>query len=87
MLSWNMILTEEMFMRCSCKNCGVYMIQSEDSHLGCVCPECGNRCTACLGTNSVMDREAVRALKGNPLLADAMLNRIMEPEFEDEEQD
>jgi len=34
-----------------------------------------------------MDREAVRALKGNPLLADAMLNRIMEPEFEDEEQD
>ena len=63
------------------------MIQSEDSHLGCVCPECGNRCTACLGTNSVMDREAVRALKGNPLLADAMLNRIMEPEFEDEEQD
>ena len=51
-------------MRCSCKNCGVYMIQSEDSHLGCVCPECGNRCTACLGTNSVMDREAVRALKG-----------------------
>lgn len=63
------------------------MIQSEDSHLGCVCPECGNRCTACLGTNNVMDREAVRALKGNPLLADAMLNRIMEPEFEDEEQD
>ena len=58
------------------------MIQSEDSHLGCVCPECGNRCTACLGTNSVMDREAVRALKGHPLL-----NRIMEPEFEDEEQD
>ena len=74
-------------MRCSCKNCGVYMIQSEDSHLGCVCPECGNRCTACLGTNSVMDREAVRALKSNPLLADAMLNRMMEPEFEDEEQD
>ena len=31
------------------------MIQSEDSHLGCVCPECGNRCTACLGTNSVME--------------------------------
>ena len=76
-----------MFMRCSCKNCGVYKIKAKQTHLGCACQDCGNRCQECLGTNSVMDREAVRALKGNPLLADAMLNRIMEPEFEDEEQD
>lgn len=67
-------------MRCSCKNCGVYMIQSEDSHLGCVCPECGSRCTACLGTDSVMSREAIASMKSDPFLAKMMLERIMEPE-------
>lgn len=36
-------------MRCSCQNCGTYMVQSEDLTLGCICPQCGARCTACLG--------------------------------------
>lgn len=67
-------------MRCSCRNCGVYMIQSDDAHLGCVCPECGSRCTACLGTDSVMSREAIEALKDDPMLAEMLTARIMEEE-------
>lgn len=65
-------------MRCSCMNCGVYMIQSDDAHLGCVCPECGNRCTACLGTNTVMDKETVKSLKSDPFLASMLLERFSE---------
>lgn len=69
-------------MRCSCANCGVYMIQSESSHLGCVCPECGNRCTACLGTDSIMDRERINSIKDDPILASILLERIMSEEGE-----
>lgn len=65
-------------MRCSCQNCGVYMVQSEDSHLGCVCPECGLRCTACLGTNSVISKETLRNIKNDPLLAKRILNLLNE---------
>lgn len=65
-------------MRCSCMNCGVYMIQSDDAHLGCVCPECGNRCTACLGTNTVMDKETVKSLKSDPFLASMLLEHFSE---------
>ena len=50
-------------MRCGCFNCGAYMVQTESFGLGCACPECGYRCRACVGTNTVMDREAVRSLK------------------------
>lgn len=39
------------------------MVQAESMALGCVCPECGYRCRACMGTNTMMDREAVRSLK------------------------
>ena len=55
-------------MRCSCQNCGTYMVHSESMHLGCVCPDCGYRCKACLGTNTVVSREALRSLKENPVL-------------------
>lgn len=72
-------------MRCSCRNCGVYMVQSEDSHLGCVCPECGERCTACLGTNSLMSRESIESLKKDPALAAMLMSRILENERDDEE--
>ena len=65
-------------MRCSCMICGVYMIQSDDAHLGCVCPECGNRCTACLGTHTVMDKETVRSLKSDPFLTSLLLERFSE---------
>ena len=50
-------------MRCSCPECEAYMIHSESLHLGCVCPQCGARCTACLGTNTVISRETLRKMK------------------------
>ena len=55
-------------MRCSCKECGTYMIQCESDHQGCVCPnpDCTYRCNDCLGTNTVVSREALRALAFDP---------------------
>ena len=47
-------------MRCSCTNCGEYMIQAEDMKLGCICPECFSRCTACLGTNSMLSKDDLK---------------------------
>lgn len=49
-------------MRCSCKECGVYMVQAESDYQGCACPECRWRCNDCLGTNTVVSREALRSL-------------------------
>lgn len=54
------------------------MVQSEDSHLGCVCPECGNRCTACLGTNTVISKETIKSLKDDPFMAARFLERFDE---------
>lgn len=53
-------------MRCSCKECGTYMIQAESDHQGCVCPDCGYRCNDCLGTNTVVSRESLKALAFDP---------------------
>ena len=50
-------------MRCSCEKCGTYMIQADDITLGCKCPNCFNRCTACLGTNTVIDRDALASFR------------------------
>lgn len=55
-------------MRCSCHNCDTYMVHSEGLELGCVCPQCGYRCKACLGTDTVVGRDALRGLKDNALL-------------------
>ena len=44
------------------------MVHSESMTLGCVCPECGNRCTACLGTNTVISREALRSWRKDPVM-------------------
>lgn len=55
-------------MRCSCHVCDTYMAQSEGLELGCVCPNCGYRCKACLGTNSVVSRDALKTLKDDPTL-------------------
>ncbi|MBR6108571.1 MAG: hypothetical protein IKQ36_02435 [Clostridia bacterium] len=54
-------------MRCMCRECGAYMVQADDSKLGCICPECFNRCRDCLGTDSVMSREQLKALKDDPI--------------------
>ena len=53
-------------MRCSCKECGTYMIQAESDRLGCVCPDCGYRCNDCLGTDTVVSREQLRNLAFDP---------------------
>lgn len=43
------------------------MVHAESLELGCVCPECGYRCKACLGTNSVLSRDALKHLKDDPV--------------------
>ena len=79
-------------MSCSCKVCGpeVWMVQAESSALGCVCTECGYRCTDCLGTDTVVPRDRVAALAGDPRFSPERLQALFEdPEGEDypEEQD
>ena len=53
-------------MRCSCKECGTYMVQADSDLLGCVCPDCGYRCRDCLGTNTVVSKEHLRDLAKDP---------------------
>ena len=53
-------------MRCSCKECGTYMIQADSDVLGCVCPDCGYRCRDCLGTDTVVSRDRLAALALDP---------------------
>ncbi len=53
------------------------MVHAESLELGCVCPECGYRCKACLGTNSVLSRDALRHLKDDPVALAAIFT---EPE-------
>ena len=53
-------------MRCSCPECDTYMVHAESLRLGCVCPNCGARCTACLGTDTVISRESLRRMKDTP---------------------
>ena len=45
------------------------MVHAEDKE-ACVCPECGYRCTACLGTDTVVSREALKDLKFVPWISD-----------------
>lgn len=49
-------------MRCGCSNCGAFMIHADEKEM-CVCPECGSRCSACLGTNTVVSRESLKRLQ------------------------
>ena len=67
-------------MRCSCHVCDTYMAQSEGLELGCVCPRCGYRCKACLGTDSVVGKDALRGLRDNVLLMQEILSSFDEPD-------
>ena len=67
-------------MRCSCHVCDTYMVQSEGLELGCVCPTCGYRCKACLGTDSVVGREALNDLKDNALLMREIFSSFDDPD-------
>ena len=73
-------------MRCSCKECGIYMVQADAPHLGCVCPECFYRCTDCLGINTVVSKESIRALAFDPRFQPENLaaNFVKKNEDEDE---
>ena len=46
------------------------MIQSESLRLACVCPSCLYRCNACMGTNTVVPREALKELAFRPKVAE-----------------
>ncbi|MBO4848282.1 MAG: hypothetical protein J5586_03925 [Clostridia bacterium] len=70
-------------MRCMCRECGTYMVQAEDGQLGCICPECFSRCRDCLGTDSVLSREALAELKNDPAAA-AMFFAARREEDEEE---
>ncbi len=74
-------------MRCSCKECGTYMIQAESDHLGCVCPDCGYRCNDCLGTNTVVSKESLKALAFDPRFdPDTILRNAFLPQEDEEEE-
>ena len=66
------------------------MIHEEGGrNLCCCCPDCGYRCSACLGTDSVLSREAIRAFKaGTPVerLAE-MEDQLLEDEQEEPQEE
>ena len=75
-------------MRCSCRECGTYMVQAESDHLGCVCPDCGARCTDCLGTDTVVSRDRLKSLAFDPRFSPESLAASFESagdEWEDEQ--
>ena len=51
-------------MRCTCQNCGTYMVQDEKGlQSRCICPECFCVCSACMGTSQgPVSREGLTAL-------------------------
>ncbi len=75
-------------MRCSCRVCGTYMIQSESERLGCVCPDCGWHCADCLGTDTVVPRGALKNLADDPRFSPEALSDslgLLHPEADDGE--
>ncbi|MBQ9196939.1 MAG: hypothetical protein IJ157_06810 [Clostridia bacterium] len=44
------------------------MIHAEGREV-CVCPECGHRCSACLGTNTVVSRDKLKDLSFVPWIS------------------
>mgnify|MGYP006873212546 CR=1 FL=1 len=72
-------------MRCSCRNCGTYMIQADSDHLGCVCPDCGRRCQDCLGTDTVVSEDKLSALALDPRFSPEAIAMSFQA-YEDEEE-
>ncbi len=61
------------------------MVQAESEMLGCVCPDCGYRCRDCLGTNTVVSREALKSLAFDPRFSQEELLKSFTPEAEEED--
>lgn len=62
-------------MRCTCQNCGEYMVQDEKGLFSrCICPVCFTTCNACLGTaQAPLSREALAdAVRGRARYDDAL---------------
>ena len=72
-------------MRCSCQVCDTYMVHSEGPELGCVCPGCGNRCKACLGTDSVVSRDHLKRFAADPLFAQSLFDGFDDPAAPDDD--
>ena len=53
-------------MRCSCPDCGAYMVHADGPELGCVCPQCGRHCRDCLGLCAPLTREQLRDMARQP---------------------
>ncbi len=73
-------------MRCSCKECGTWMVQADSDLLGCVCPDCGYRCRDCLGTDTVVGRENLRSLAFDPRFSPDAIAANFEQDEDDEEE-
>lgn len=67
-------------MRCGCPECGGFMSQSEGFYVGCVCGVCGYKCTACLGTNTVISKEDIEKLKGDMFFEAEFTSRCKDEE-------
>ena len=77
---------EVFHLRCSCKKCGTWMIQSESDFKGCVCPTpgCDYRCNDCQGTDSVVQRDQLASLAFDPRFFPENLAANFEQEEEDD---
>ena len=74
-------------MRCGCANWDGFMVNDEGRHMGCVCPNCGYRCNDCLGTNTVVGRENLKALAFDPRFdPDTIFREAFLNQEEDEEE-
>lgn len=75
-------------MRCSCRSCGVYMVQEERGLTsGCRCPACGARCRDCMGTaQEPLSPEALRTRFAQLPLAGARFSSPEEAETEGAEE-
>lgn len=77
-------------MRCTCQNCGEYMVQDEKGLFSrCICPNCLQTCSACLGTaQKPLSPEALHAFADERARYDRALADAPEvggvPEYPDE---
>ncbi len=81
------VIPREVFqLRCSCKKCGTWMIQSESDFKGCVCPTpgCDYRCNDCQGTDTVVQRDQLASLAFDPRFFPENLAASFEPDEEDD---
>ena len=70
-------------MRCSCKECGEYMVHHEAGLGECICPVCGYKCRDCLGMSTLITKEELEKLKDDPMFELEMMRRTQETEDED----